>query len=216
MAHIVMTPEEEAENLRETLAMLNDSARRLHDWQGKNYGYEDAVWLRRLVLAWKEAGHTIRQMKMRKRDRDRLRKYVETIHVTAQMDGELRIVDFYSGDAAAMNFTRLVRNSQKAKLGGPCGQCERWYVSKTQRETKYCSRKCAANAAKAKERRRKRDELMEDVRQATRNYDKRPTRFAEMPWKEFVTKAVPGVSKKLLTVAIQKGELRPPKKENKP
>lgn len=216
MAHVVMSPAEEAKNLKETVVMLNDSSERNRDWKGKNYGYEDAVRLRRLVLAWKEAGQDIREMAIPVSDRAKLDKFTQSIRVTTRADGTLQLIDSYPQpyDAAAMNFTRLIRNSQRARLGGPCPQCGRWYVSKTQRETLYCSRRCAGNAAKASERKRKRERLIKRARQAIKNYETRPARFAEMSWKEFVTEAVPGTSKKWLTVAVRNGELIPPKKEN--
>ena len=213
MAHVVMTPAEELQNLKETVAMLNDTSDRMHDWQGKNYGYDDAVRLRRLVLAWVASGRDRRNMKLSKQDREKLESFTGRIRVTTAPNGMLVVIDFYPHpyDSAAINFTRLIRNSQRARLRGPCVQCGLWYISKTQKETLYCSRKCAGGAAKAKERKRRRDGVMKKVRQAIENYETRPARFAEMPWKEFVRKAVPGVSKKFLTMAVRNGELLPPK-----
>jgi hypothetical protein len=210
-----MTPAEEAKNLKETAAMLNDSSGTVEDWQGKNYGREDAIRLRRLVLAWKEAGRDWRDMKVSAEDRARVDNFIADIRVRLEWDGALSLIDYYTRshpfDAAAMNFSRLIHNSQRARLGGPCLQCGTWYASKTKRETLYCSRKCAGNAAKAQQRKRDHDRLLGKVRKALGNYETRPARFAEMSWKDFVIKAVNRVSKKFLTTAVSKGEILPPK-----
>jgi len=213
MARVVMTPAEEEKNLKETAAMLNDASEAGLDWKGKNYGHKDAVRLRRLVLAWKEAGCDLRKTQLETDDRARLEGFAQGIRVRFESDGTLHLVDFYSQpyDAAAMNFTRLIRNSQRVRLGGPCRHCDQWYVSKTQRETLYCSPRCGGSAAKDAERKRKRDRLISGVRKALRNYETRPARFAEMGWKEFVAKAVPGAGKKWLTMAVKSGEIFPPK-----
>lgn len=209
-----MSAAEEVKNLKDAAAMLNDATGALQDWRGKNYGSEDAVRLRRLVRAWRDSGGNIGKMQIDQQDRNRLESFIENIGFRLESDG-LNLTDYYPKtgryDAAAMNFTRLIGNSQRTRLGGPCRHCGKWYVSKTQRETLFCSRKCAANAAKAAERKRRHDGLLRQVGKAIRNYQTRSPRFAEMEWKEFVTKAVYGVSKKWLTMATKNGEIVPPK-----
>ena len=200
MAYVAMTREEETENLRETIAMLNDTSERLDDWKGKNWSHDDAVWLRRMVLIRRREG------KFRPEDRARLEKFTEKIRVS--FDGNL--IDYYTGDTAAMNFVRLIRNSREALLREPCLKCEEWYISKTHGKTDFCSRPCAGSAMQARKRKRESDRKLKKAEAAIKNYPARPTRFAEMDWKQYVSKAT-GISKKFLTVAVRNGELLPPK-----
>jgi hypothetical protein len=201
MAYVAMTPEEEAGNLRDMLAMLNDASERLDDWKGKNWSYDDAVWLRRMV-------RTHRGGRIRPKDRERLEKFTKRIRV--QSDGS--VIDFYDGDTAAKNFVRFTLNSREALLRGPCRRltCKKWYVSKTNRETDFCSRACAGGAAHAAQREREHDRKIKKAQAAIENYLGRPARFAEMDWKQFVSKAE-RLSKKFLTVAVRDGELALPR-----
>jgi hypothetical protein len=201
MAYVAMTAEEEADNLRETVVMLNDASERRDDWKGKNWSHDDAVWLRRMVRA-----HRGLDGKIQAKDRERLAKFIERIGIMA--DGT--VADFYAGDIAAMSFWRLRGNSQQSRLRVPCRTCDRWYVSKTNRETDFCSRACAGSAAHAAKRKREHDRKIKKARAAIGNYPGRPARFAEMDWKQFVSKAEQ-LSKKFLTVAVRNGELLPPR-----
>jgi hypothetical protein len=206
MAYVAMTAAEEAENLRETEAMLNDaSTTRLEDWRGKNWSYVDAVWLRHMVRDWIDDGR--RLGKIKPRDRERLEKFTARNRVT--IDGG--VIDFYDRDTAAMNFARLIRNSKRGRLREPCLTCHSWYVADDDREErKYCSRKCAGSAAQAAKRKRENDRKVKRAQAAIEKYTARPL-FAgmDLDWKRYVSK-VTGVSKKFLTVAIRAGELVAP------
>ncbi len=210
MAYVAMTAADEAENLRETVAMLNDASESLKDWQGKDWSYDDAVRLRRMVRAWIDAGRALGKTRFERKDRQRLEKFTQGIRVTTEPNGRLLVIDFYGGDTAAMNFARLIRNSRRALLREPCRTCDSWYLSKTNRETDFCSRACAGSAAHAAKRKREHDRKIKKARAAIENYPGRPARFAEMDWKQFVSKAEQ-LSKKFLTVAVRNGELLPPK-----
>jgi len=210
MAYVTMTPAEEAENLRATVAMLNDTSGSGKDWQGKNWLDNDAVRLRRLVRAWIDAGRVPSKARFERMDRQRLEQFTKRIRVTTETTGRLLVIDFYGRDTAAMNFARLSRNSRQALLRPPCLTCKRWYVSKTNRKTDFCSRACAGSAAQAAKRKREHDRKIKKARAAIDNYLGRPARFAEMDWKQFVSKAE-RLSKKFLTVAVRNGELLPPK-----
>lgn len=201
MAYVAMTLAEETENLRQTVAMLNDASGRLNDWKGKNWSHDDAVWLRRMVRAHRGEG------RKKPEDRERLEKFTERIRV--KPDGS--VIDYYDRDTAAMNFVRFTLNSRQALLRKPCLNltCNRWYVSKTNRETDFCSRACAGSAVQARKRKREHDRKIKKAQAAIENYPSRPARFAEMDWKQFVSKAT-GISKKFLTVAVRNGELMPP------
>jgi hypothetical protein len=118
----------------------------------------------------------------------------------------LSVIDYYAGDTAAMNFARLIRNSQQTLLREPCLKCGNWYVAKTNQKTDFCSRACAGSAMQARRSKREHDRKIKKARAAIENYPGRPARFAEMDWKQFVSKAT-GISKKFLTVAVRDGEL---------
>ena len=210
MAYVAMTAAEEAEYLRQTVAMLNDASEQIKDWQGKNWSYDDAVRLRRMVRAWIGAGRVLGKTRLEREDRQRLQKFTQRIEVTTEPDGRLLVIDFYGRDTAAMNFARLIRSSRQTLLREPCLTCDRWYVSKTNRETDFCSRACAGSAAQAAKRKREHNRKIKKARAAIENYPGRPARFAEMDWKQFVSKAEQ-LSKKFLTVAVRNGELLPPK-----
>ncbi len=209
MAYVAMTPAEEAENLRETVAMLNDASVPRDDWRGKNWSHDDAVRLRRMVRAWTAAGRDLSKARFERKDRQCLEKFTQRIRTTTEPNGRLLVIDFYGRDIAAMYFARLIRNSRQALLREPCRTCDSWYVSKTNRETDFCSRACAGSAAQAAKRKREHDRKIKKARAAIENYPGRPMRFAEMDWKQFVSKAT-GISKKFLTAAVRNGEVLPP------
>jgi hypothetical protein len=226
MANIKMSPAEEAQNLKETATILNDHTEPIDDWkrdwtgksqskEDKNWSQDDATRLRRLVRAWRQSDRDIRRAKFDAEDSKKLDKFTENISVRFEPDGSLHLIDYYGRDTAAMQFTRLIRNSQQARLRDPCLKCDKWYISKTKRSTLFCSRKCAGSAAKAAERKRKRDALLKRARKAIENFPARPARFAEMHWREWVAKAIPGISRKMLSIAVKHGELLPPKENGK-
>lgn len=206
MAYVAMTAAEEAENLRETLAVLNDTGEPNDDWKGKNWSHDDAEWLRRMVRALRGKG------RIRLPDRERLEKFTKRIRVRTERDGSLSVIDYYDPDTAAMHFTRLIRNSRQALLRGPCLwlKCKKWYISKTNMKTDFCSRACAGNAMSARRNKRERDRKIEKARAALEKYEARSF-FAgmDLDWKRYVSK-VTGISKKFLTEAVRDGELLPP------
>jgi hypothetical protein len=216
---VVMSPNEERENLENLVAMLSDKSGPEKDWQAKSHAHRDVVKLRRLVHAWKKAGRDYRKAKFNPKDKTDLEQFVKGIQFFLDRDGNLRLVDCYTTNApydpAAIQFTRLLRNSQRARLDGPCPNCGNWFAKKTLRKSIFCSRKCAGTATKAAERERKRNKKLERARQALRNYRTRPARFANLAWQEWVTQAEPTISKKFLTTAANSGDLKPPKKGRK-
>jgi len=117
-----------------------------------------------------------------------------------------------SRDIVAEYFTRLILCSQCEKLGGPCRNCGEWFVKKTMRENRmFCSQKCAGTATKAAERERKRNKKLERARQAIKDYPTRAACWRDLDWKQYAVQAKYGVSMKFLTVAVNQGELKPPK-----
>lgn len=212
-----MTPAEEADNLRQTVTMLNDHSGPLEDWKGKNYGSAGAERLRRMVMALRKAEDYPGKMRLENGDLEKLEKFREAVGVWFEPDGTMQLNDFYPRhgryDAAAMYFSRLLNNSKRQRLRGPCRnpKCGRWYVSKTNRQNQYCSRKCAASVAKSGERKREREKLLRKAQEAISGYETRPARFAGMGWKDYVVKVEPRITKKFLTVAASRQEIFPPK-----
>src|ERR1035438_9592225 len=78
-SYVVMSPNEEPENLETLVAMLNDESGPEKDWQGKSYAHRDVVKLRRIVHAWKKAGRDYRKAKFGPKDRSDLARFAEGI-----------------------------------------------------------------------------------------------------------------------------------------
>jgi hypothetical protein len=239
MPFIVLTAKEEHDNLEDLLVVLNDLGpaslgpktqflARIEDFRNKSYGYEDAVRLRRMVLAWQSAKRTagdapldISQMKLLREDEAHLNQHIMRVQAVARRDGRLWIMDGGQGDQAALQFLRLLSNSQQHRLRGPCEaqnyiprersyvKCGKWFIQKTDRkEVSFCSRKCAAKAAKSSERNRKRAAKIKEAERALANYGTR-TKFRNLTWQAYVAKAT-GLSKRFLFEAVRNGEISPP------
>jgi hypothetical protein len=183
----VMTPAEEDENLAVVVAMLNDDSGSEEDWQGKSYGHDDIVTLRRLVRVWQNAIRSpddsvplIWKLALSREDRRRLERFAKSLQVYFSSDLTMRVLDAYPSpyDPAAIQFTRLIRNSQNWRLCGPCPGitndkiCGRWFLRGDRHERKFCQGRCAANAAKADERARKHDATLERAANAITDYVK--------------------------------------------
>lgn len=182
----VMTPAEEDENLAVVVAMLNDDSGSEEDWQGKSYGHNDVVTLRRLVRAWQDAVSAsddfeplIWKLALSSEDRSRLERFTKSLQVYFSSDLTMRVHDASPSpyDPAAIQFTRLIRNSQNWRLCSPCPGvtndevCGRWFLRKDRHERKFCQRKCAANAAKAGERARNHKATLKRAANAITDYE---------------------------------------------
>jgi hypothetical protein len=208
----LMTEPEELGNLYSVVSMLNDESGAEADWDGKNYGQNDAIKLRRLVRALPESAYAIWTLKLAPSDRADLEKFTQKIRVRFEQNGSLSIIDHLSNpyDPASMQFTRLIRNSRRAHLDGPCRKCGRWYVKETLRHREFCSRKCAGGATKANERARKYRAKLQKAERLIRGYTTRANCWKGLNWKEYVVVKEPSISKKFLTIAVNRGELIPP------
>lgn len=222
---ITMTAAEEFQNLRNLVAMLNDLTGPEHDWDRKRYGQREAIKVRRLVTAWSDllenatgSNIDVRKMKLHREDRLDLERFTKGIRVGIQANGTLCLLEYYSHayDEAALQFMRLLRNSQRFRLAGPCPgvtrdkECGKWFVKKTKRRAIFCSRRCAANAAKAHERARNREKKLNRARLALREYPTRAECWRNLDWKEYAVRAKYRVSKRFLTEAVNRGWLVPP------
>jgi|ERR1700728_659531 hypothetical protein len=229
MPRIMLTADEEKQNLKESVALANDYAGHELAWnlaadekQHKRYGPNEANQFRRLLLAlqeWRKTGsRDVWRMKLEPRDRKALEKYTLGIRMAVEWNGTFSMVDPTGRDwnEALRQFIRLLWNSRLAFLDGPCLNRKKhenrdfWFVKAKRRPRTFCSRHCAGDATKAKERERKRKRKIEKAQQAIRNYPQRPTRYEKLSWREYVTKAEPSLSKRFLTMVVQAGYVSPP------
>ncbi len=235
MPKIVLTPEEERENLERSVALANDYSEtaELYDKDGvpkkRVFSSEEPVQFRRMLHAlqtWLESGSRhIGDIKLDRSDRTKLEKHMKQSHPYVLQNGTLMLRDHPSPwNEAIYQFTQLLNNSQRDLVGGPCrnrkqhGDRDHWYVKKTHRPSVFCSPHCAGDATKANERQRKYNKKIEKAEKAIGNYSTRPARFRQLTWQEYVIEdsrpargQKPTISKKFLTMAVKSGRLTPPK-----
>jgi hypothetical protein len=127
----------------------------------------------------------------------------------AQPRGNERWQDF-----AYSHFAHLVLNPYVEMLGGPCSRCKRYFVKKAARRRKYCCRSCQqAGLAVAATRKRLARERAAKLDRAQIAADKwMKIRHTNLDWKSWTEKVEPDLTKRFLTRAVNRGELRPPKK----
>src|SRR5439155_24780289 len=113
---------------------------------------------------------------------------------------------------ALILFFVFTLNSEWERLGGPCDRCARYYIKKTIRNKRYCSRRCGSMATAIASTRRRLDqeqkEKLHRAEVALRVYAKANTRLA---WKDWISLNVPGITRKWLTRAVNAGKLKVPK-----
>ena len=232
MAKVVLTPSEEAANLKAIVVVLNDTSGRVHDWSGKGYGSSDAEKLRRLIRAWRammkatKGRQSIDKMSLSPEDRADLDRFVSGIQTHLEPDGTLSVIETYPHpyDLASILFVQFLRNGQRSLLGGPCpgiirrrvhrrldsDQCGRWFIKRDWKQ-EFHDHRCAATARQARKRESDHDRDIERAKRAIRNYADRPARFRDMDWKTFVYQDSDGrISKRFLTLAVRIGELSEP------
>jgi hypothetical protein len=116
-----------------------------------------------------------------------------------------------SWELACSKFIPLILNPECHRLRGPCPNCGNFFITKTEREKRYCSRKCAhKGAAKASTRRRRAREhegRVFLVVKAIEEWRRIPRRTGWIPW---VLRTVPGISKTWLTRAINRNQIAAP------
>lgn len=114
---------------------------------------------------------------------------------------------------ALVLFYGLTLNPEWDKLGGPCARCARYYIKKTARQKKYCTRQCGSLAtATASTRKRLDEEHADKLRRAVAAARNWPATRASLNWKQWVSRSEPDITSKWLTRAVNRGELRSPEK----
>jgi hypothetical protein len=110
-------------------------------------------------------------------------------------------------------FVEFLINPDCRKLEGPCDRCGKYYIRKSARNKRYCSRICGtkatATAATKRARKTEHENKLERARKAIREYAKAGTK---MDWKQWVSRSAPQgmITPKFLTRAVTKKELIEP------
>jgi hypothetical protein len=118
-------------------------------------------------------------------------------------------------DIAAQCFIRLITDPKRDSFGGPCPRCKRYFVRKTAKQSIYCSRRCASQETAIKATIRFRKEKHEDklarAERAKLEWEKLSKKGrTKKGWKEWVATSDPEITKRFLTRAVNKSELRSP------
>jgi hypothetical protein len=117
--------------------------------------------------------------------------------------------------AALVLFCRLTLNPEWGRLGGPCAQCDKYYVMNTVRQIKYCTRRCGSQATATSSTRERLDrEHAYKLRRAQAAQWRWFTTRTHVDWKQWISKREPRITSKWLTRAVNKGELQPPPKKD--
>lgn len=107
-------------------------------------------------------------------------------------------------------FVEFLMNPECHKLAGPCDRCDKYYIRKSARNKRYCSRSCGskttAAAATKRARQQEHEQKLARARERIQDYAKSRTKLS---WKQWV--ALKGdITPKFLTRAVNKGELQEP------
>jgi hypothetical protein len=184
--------------------------------------------LTRLVKAWEASGPNLRNMMHEDAQLSwDLQQTWKMIWVPSEAGGaqigllpslpDDRRIKFNRGKGtpygqALIWFYLFTLNPHWERLSGPCDRCCRYYIAKSARNKRYCSRRCGSMAtAVASTRRRLDQEHKEKVLRAElalRGYNKTNT---QLDWKGWISFKEPDITRKWLTRAFNSGKLHEPK-----
>ena len=98
------------------------------------------------------------------------------------------------------------------KLSGPCQRCGKFYIPKRTSQTTYCSSRCGNAATAVKRTREKWQERriakLVNARKAMQEWLQSK---ATEPWKAWIERKYPDITKKFLTRAVTAGDLSEPR-----
>jgi hypothetical protein len=116
-------------------------------------------------------------------------------------------------DFAFDHFINLLLNPYCERLAGPCARCKLYFLKKRVDQKVYCSRRCDKAAGAAAATRKRLDKQRADKLNLARGIASRWKKArTELDWKTWVTENEPALTKTFLTQAVNRRELRPPKK----
>jgi hypothetical protein len=177
--------------------------------------------LRKLVSAWQRSGPNLSAMIAEDKSLGvRVRRGSTFLVTTENGYGYLGWEPVGFGNAVGWDgialryFLCLVTQPEWCwRLGGPCDRCGRYYVKRRTSQKKYCEQRCgsAATATAATKARRlgMHGEKLRRARVLARRWSRSRTR---LDWKEWISRTERRLSLQFLTRALNKGELREPKK----
>jgi hypothetical protein len=180
--------------------------------------------LRRLVQSWRDAGHDVGKVL---NSNPVLAKAARRIRaqLLPMQNGKARLtyltvppdMDPASATSIAIShFLQFLLRPFNERLGGPCSNCGRYYVKKTNRQTSvYCSEECGHRLTSRIANKAKRDkEHSEQLKRVRLWIGKWRETRTNKPWKDWVS-ARTHVKKHWLTRAVKAGELVEPVKRER-
>lgn len=117
---------------------------------------------------------------------------------------------------ACLAFSELASSPLRDRVG-KCDRCGRYYVSEgAYLRKRFCSRSCAKSEFAVRATQRRREQETEQKRRAVAQaiHALETRRRRPVNWKEWVSEQA-GVTKKWITRAINRGEIRPPETSEK-
>jgi hypothetical protein len=108
-------------------------------------------------------------------------------------------------------FLLLITNPYANKLAGPCARCGNYYLKKRASQKVYCSRRCGNLTTATIRTREQRIQNHADKLRRSRSAIQKWTRTrTKLDWKQWVSRREPDITRKFLTRAVNKDELRAP------
>jgi len=177
--------------------------------------------LRGLVKTWRDSGPNLQKMLAADFDLHRRVTYLLQVVLLPTKSGRAHLAllpDIHAEseeEIALLMFVELVLNPWWDRLGGPCARCGRYYIKKTSRQNVYCSRSCGTFAtAREATLRQRAAEHSDKLLRATAAARTWVTARTSIDWKQWVSLKEPDITPKLLTRAVNNGELQPPVKQD--
>jgi hypothetical protein len=110
-------------------------------------------------------------------------------------------------------FLNFLINPYNQKLGGPCKNCDKFYVKNTKRQRVYCSKRCGLNhTSQSTLRKHRQQEHLAKLKTAERHAAMWVKTKTSKDWKSWVSNEAT-ISKNFLTRAVRNGELVSPVKQ---
>ncbi len=177
--------------------------------------------LRRLAQAWSDSGPNVE--KLFSADHVLAQAALQCrAHVIPTKTNRARLIcvtvpeDLPPGDTLEIAFgifLNFLINPDNEKLGGPCRNCDKYYVKNTKRQMVYCCKRCGLkHTSRIAVQKKRQKERLEKLREARKSAAKWKITRTRLSWKEWVCSATT-ISKKFLTEAVKKGELVEPVKK---
>jgi hypothetical protein len=108
-------------------------------------------------------------------------------------------------------FLLLITNPYANKLAGPCARCGNYYLKKRVSQKVYCSRRCGnVTTATVRTREQRTQNHADKLRRSRAAIQKWTRTRTKLDWKQWVSRRELDITRKFLTRAVNRGELKPP------